>query len=142
MADDQPRRMKLHPMLVPVPVGCWVASLIFDIGSHVQARPGFLTQGSTWLISIGVITGLVAGLLGLVDAVAIPPGTPGNRAAVIHLSLATVTVIVAATDLFLRLGLPDDRPVPVGNVALSVVTVALLAVAGWYGGAVAHKYGA
>lgn len=138
MADEQPlsRRMKLHPMLVPVPIGCWVASLIFDIASHVQAQPGFLTQGSTWLISIGVIGGLIAGAAGLVDAIPIPPGTPANRAAVIHLSLAAMTVIIAATDLFLRMGLPGDRPVPIGDMALSVVTVLVLIVAGYYGGTV------
>ena len=49
-----------HPMLVTVPIGAWVASLVFDIGSRVVSKPGFLGQGSEWLIAIGVLGALAA----------------------------------------------------------------------------------
>src|SRR5947199_9290970 len=39
-----------HPILVTVPIGAWTASLVFDIASHVTTGPGFLAQGSLWLI--------------------------------------------------------------------------------------------
>jgi uncharacterized membrane protein len=134
-------RVPLHPMLVTIPIGCWVAGLVFDIGSHTVADPGFLTRGATWLIAIGVITSVLAGLVGLVDAIPIPPGTAANRAVVIHLSLATATVLVAASNLVLRLGLADTRPVPVVDVLLSALTVLVLVAAGYYGGLVVHRYG-
>lgn len=35
-----------HPILVTVPIGAWVASLVFDIGSRLVGDPGFLAQGS------------------------------------------------------------------------------------------------
>ena len=44
-----------HPLLVTVPIGAWTASLVFDIASHVATGPGFLAQGSLWLIVVGVI---------------------------------------------------------------------------------------
>lgn len=134
-------RIPLHPMLVTIPIGCWVAGLVFDIGSHTVADPGFLTRGATWLIAIGVIVGVVAGVVGLVDAIPIPPGTPANRAVVVHLSLATLTVLLAASNLVLRLGLADDRPVPALDLVLSVLTVAVLVATGYYGGLVVHRYG-
>ena len=31
----------LHPILVTVPIGAWVASLVFDVASHLVADPGF-----------------------------------------------------------------------------------------------------
>ena len=41
----------LHPLLVTVPIGAWVASLVFDVASHLVADPGFLARGSLWLIA-------------------------------------------------------------------------------------------
>jgi uncharacterized membrane protein len=134
-------RVPLHPMLVTVPIGCWVAAAVFDIGSHSVATPGFLVEGGTWLIAIGVIVAVVAGLVGLVDAIPIPPGTAANRAAVVHLSVATLGIILAATDLVLRLGLPTTAPTPAGEATLTVLTVLVVAVGGWYGGQVVHRHG-
>jgi uncharacterized membrane protein len=49
-----------HPILVPVPIGAWVTSLVFDLGSRIIDKPGFLTQGSEWLIAIGIVGALAA----------------------------------------------------------------------------------
>src|SRR5215217_1900583 len=56
-----------HPILVTVPIGAWVCSLVFDIASHVVASPGFLTQASEWLIAIGIIGAFAAATLGFLD---------------------------------------------------------------------------
>ena len=65
-----------HPILVTVPIGAWTASLVFDIASHVTTGPGFLAQGSLWLIVIGLIGALAAASTGFLDLFAIPAGTP------------------------------------------------------------------
>src|SRR2546423_14879646 len=44
-----------HPILITVPIGAWVSSLVFDIASRIVDHPGFLAQGSVWLIAIGVV---------------------------------------------------------------------------------------
>lgn len=49
-----------HPILVTVPIGAWVASLVFDIGSRLVSAGAFLVQGSLWLIAIGVLGALAA----------------------------------------------------------------------------------
>ena len=64
-----------HPILVTVPIGAWVCSLVFDIASHVVDDPGFLTRGSEWLIAIGVLGALAAARVGSLDLFAIPTGT-------------------------------------------------------------------
>src|SRR5512142_2834944 len=48
-----------HPILVTIPIGAWVSSLVLDIGSHVVSHPAGLMRGAYWLIAIGVIGGPV-----------------------------------------------------------------------------------
>jgi hypothetical protein len=45
-----------HPIMVTVPIGAWVASFVFDIGSRlVSGDAAALATGSRWLIAIGVL---------------------------------------------------------------------------------------
>ena len=76
-----------HPILVTVPIGAWVCSLVFDIASHIVDRPGSLTEGSEWLIGIGIVGALAAATIGFLDLVVIPARTPAFRTALVHMSL-------------------------------------------------------
>src|SRR5690348_14830735 len=76
-----------HPILVTVPIGAWVSSLVFDVGSRIVDDPGFLTRGSTWLVAIGVLGAVAAALVGFLDLLAIPTGTPAFRTGLVHMSL-------------------------------------------------------
>ena len=57
----------LHPILVTVPIGAWVTSLVFDIASHAVHPAGFLARGSLWLIGVGVIGAVLAACFGVLD---------------------------------------------------------------------------
>src|ERR1041384_5491398 len=76
-----------HPILVTVPIGAWVSGLVFDIGSRLAGPPGFLGQGSVWLIAIGVVGAVLAALVGCLDLLAIPAGTPAFRTGLVHMGL-------------------------------------------------------
>src|SRR3954452_25401593 len=76
-----------HPILVTVPIGAWVCSLVFDVASHIVDRPGFLNEGSEWLIAIGVLGALAAATVGFLDLFAIPTGTGAYRTALVHMTL-------------------------------------------------------
>jgi len=80
----------LHPLLVTVPIGAWLTSLVFDVASRFAAHPGFLTQGAEWLIGIGVAGALAAATVGFLDLLGIAPGTPAFRTAIWHMSLNLV----------------------------------------------------
>src|SRR5206468_4184334 len=85
-----------HPILVTVPIGAWVASLVFDLASHVVAHPAFLVPASRWLVGLGVLGALAAGSVGLLDLLAIPTGTKAYRTGLVHLTLnLTVTAAYA-----------------------------------------------
>src|SRR5213078_982886 len=65
-----------HPILVTIPIGAWVCSLIFDIATRVNsAGSAPLTDASYWLIGIGILGALLAAVFGLMDLVRIPRRT-------------------------------------------------------------------
>jgi uncharacterized membrane protein len=131
-----------HPILVTIPIGAWTASLIFDLASHVVDEPGFLTQASEWLIGIGVLGALAAAIFGFLDLLTIPTGTRAFRTGLTHMSLnLAVTVAYVVNFLWRHGSYTDQTDVPVGQVVLSVVSIAVLGVSGNLGGKLAYRYG-
>ena len=131
-----------HPILVPVPIGAWVASLVFDLASRWSGEPGAFARGAWWLVLIGIVGALLAALLGTLDLLAIPTGTRAFRLGLLHMGLNAAAVTLFAFSLPLRRGsLEQAGPVGWGVIALSLVALGTLAVAGWLGGMLAYRYG-
>lgn len=130
----------LHPILVTVPIGAWVASLVFDIASYLVDDPDFLAKGSLWLIGLGVAGALAAAATGFLDLLAVPPGTRAFRTALVHMSLNLAVTTAYAAAFGWRLG-DVTGPVSPGPIALSVAALAALTVSGFLGGKLAYRYG-
>jgi uncharacterized membrane protein len=131
-----------HPMLVTVPIGAWVASLVFDVASLLVDEPGFLAQGSTWLIAIGVLGALAAAAVGLLDFSTIPSGTPAHRTALVHMGLnLAVTGAYVANLAWRRPANGSGAAVGAGPLVLAAVSLAGLAASGYLGGKLAYRYG-
>ncbi len=132
----------LHPLLVTVPIGSWVASLVFDIGSHVAGRGGVLADGSLWLIAVGVLGALAAAAIGFLDLLAIPTGTRAFRTGLVHMSLNLVVTAAYAVGFAWRRGdYGHGASVGAGQLALSAASLAVLSVSGFLGGKLAYRYG-
>src|SRR4051794_1592799 len=101
-----------HPILVTVPIGAWVSSLVFDIASHWVADPATLAKGSVWLSAIGVVGALAAALVGVLDLLAIPAGTRAFRTGLVHMSLNLVVTGAFIAGFFWRRA-NYDAPGPV-----------------------------
>ncbi|MFI5828194.1 DUF2231 domain-containing protein [Streptomyces sp. NPDC051578] len=131
-----------HPILVTVPIGAWVGSIVFDIASHVVDDPDFLARGSMWLMAVGVIGALLAALVGFLDLLAIPNGTRAFRVALVHMSLnLLVTASYVGNFLWRRAGGGPVGSVGWGQLVLSAVTLAALGASGYLGGMLAYRYG-
>ncbi|HEY3530470.1 MAG TPA: DUF2231 domain-containing protein [Nocardioides sp.] len=131
-----------HPILVTVPIGAWVASLVFDIASRIDARPEFLVVGSRWLIGLGVIGAVVAASVGFLDFLSIPSGTRAHRTGLLHLSLNLAITAAYVGNFLWRQNLSTGNdPVPVGPLVLSVLSLVTLGVSGYLGGKLAYRYG-
>src|SRR5437763_12168206 len=76
-----------HPMLVTVPIGAWICSLVFDVAARIVAHPQALATGARWLIGIGVLGALAAATVGFLDFFAIPAATRAHRVALTHMVL-------------------------------------------------------
>jgi uncharacterized membrane protein len=131
-----------HPILVTVPIGAWVCSVVFDIASHIVDEPGFLTQGSEWLIGIGIVGALAAATVGFLDLFVVPTGTPAFRTALLHMSLnLIVTAAYIVNFLWRHAEYNRGGAVAAGPLVLSLVSLAALAVSGFLGGKLAYRYG-
>jgi uncharacterized membrane protein len=131
-----------HPILVTVPIGAWVSSVVLDVASHVVDDGAVLAEAARWLLGIGVLGALAAACVGLLDFTAIPRGTPAHRTAVTHMALNVLVTVAFALDLWWRVaGGPARGATPVGPLVLSVVAAGLLAASGSLGGRLSYRYG-
>jgi uncharacterized membrane protein len=130
----------LHPALVAVPIGAWIASFVFDVASHLVHDGRFLAQGSRWLIAIGVVGAVVAALVGFLDLLAIPTGTRVFRIGLVHMSLNLTVTVLYVIGFFIRGG-AGAGSVGWGPLVLSAVALATLGVSGYLGGELAYRYG-
>lgn len=132
-----------HPILVTVPIGAWVCSVVFDVATRVNdAGSASLTDASYWLIGIGVLGALAAALFGLLDLLAIPRHTRAFTVGLIHLTLNLAVVTAFAAGFLWRSdSYYETAKVESGQIALSAVALAVLAVSGWLGGRLAYRYG-
>jgi uncharacterized membrane protein len=127
----------VHPMLVPVPIGLLIFSLVsdliyfFGLGDAVWNRVAFFTMA-------GGLVGIVAAAIpGLFDFLALTDPKV-RRIAVWHMTANAIVVALFALNLWLRWlsTSEDDSP-----IWLSVIGVALLGVSGWLGGHMVYVHG-
>ncbi|MDA2893274.1 DUF2231 domain-containing protein [Mycolicibacterium sp. BiH015] len=130
-----------HPILVTVPIGAWVCSLVLDIASWFVAQPAPLAQASQWLIGIGVVGAVAAAVIGMVDASTIPGKTPAYRVALVHMALNLAAIAVYIGNFVWRHADSQTTAVPVRFVLLSLVAFAAVSAAGYLGGKLAYHYG-
>lgn len=127
----------VHPMLVTLPIGLWVFSLVCDLVflSNGDARwetTAYFTLGG------GIVGALLAAVPGLLDFAGLHDRQE-RRVATTHLVLNLAIVAIQAINFFLR-----SQPAYGGSrlpVLISIVAVAALVVSGWLGGQLVHVLG-
>lgn len=128
----------IHPMLITIPLGLFVATLVFDLlalftGNSTFAQVGF------WNMVGGLIGGLVAAIPGTVDWANIPAGTRAKSVGAFH-GLGNVAVLALfAVAWWLR----RDDPAVIETAAfvIELVAIGLATVTGWLGGELVDRLG-
>jgi len=128
----------IHPMLVVFPLGLLATSLIFDI-IHWITGNGYFSEIAFWMITAGVIGGLLSAIFGLIDWVAIPTGTRAKQIGLWHGGGNVLIVVLFIISWLLRLN-AQQNPSPIAYV-LSVIGVLLALVTGWLGGELVDRLG-
>ena len=129
-----------HPILVTIPIGTWVAAVIFDIIGFVADDPEPYVVGAMILVLIGLIGAVLAAIFGLIDMLGIAAGTPARKTALTHMGINLVAVVLMLVSLLVRYNADRDEVSVLGFV-LSLVALAGLGVSGWLGGKLAYHYG-
>lgn len=129
-----------HPILVTIPIGAWIASIVFDVLALFADDPSGLLFGAQVLIAIGVVGAVVAAMVGLLDYSVIPPGTRAKRTALVHMVLNLTAVVVFAASWLVRADHGHDSVIAVG-VVLSLAGLLLVGASGYLGGELAYHFG-
>jgi uncharacterized membrane protein len=127
----------IHPMLVPIPIACFVGVLLTDI-AYWRTTNIMWADFSTWLVSVGVVVGLVAALVGLIDFAGNrrirqqPPAWPHVIGNVLALILSILNMLVHTHDAWTSV-------VPWG-LTLSAAVVVILMFTGWMGWSMVYRH--
>jgi uncharacterized membrane protein len=131
----------LHPILVLIPVGLWIGSLVFDIVYQATADP-FWFQAASWDILFGLIGAGLAAIVGLIDLTTLPMSESARRTGVTHLSLNLVIVALYIISLITRgFGVPASMAVTITPFVINIIAVVLLLISGWLGGEMIYRHG-
>ena len=128
----------VHQMLIVFPLGLLAMAVIFDILSKI-ANTTRWTEMAFYMIGAGLVTGLIAAVFGLIDFLAIPPGTRAKGIGLIHGFGNVVVILLFAASWLLRW---PDPAIP-GTLAYvcSYAGVALALITGWLGGELVDRLG-
>lgn len=129
----------VHPMLIVLPLGLFIAAVVFDALSLWRETPAFATV-AYWNVAGGIIGGLLAAVFGLIDWLAIPAGTRAKRIGLLH-GGANVLVVVIFASVWLMRGSAADVTPTTRLFLLEVVALGIGSVAGWLGGELVDRLG-
>lgn len=126
----------LHPAVVPIPIGLLSAAAVSDL-AHMLTGDAFWARASRWLLAGGLLGGVMAAALGLIDFATIRKAR--GPIGVAHAAGNGTILGLSGISLLLRQGSP--RSVPPIAMGLTALAAALLAVTGWLGGELAFRAG-
>jgi uncharacterized membrane protein len=125
----------IHPMLVPIPIGLWLFSLVCDLVYQFVSQDPLWSTMAVYTMGGGILGALAAAIPGFIDFRSLPARP--RRTAVVHMSLNLVIVVLYVVNISLRAG-SSDNPTPFW---LSVIAILLLIVSGWLGGKMVYLLG-
>jgi uncharacterized membrane protein len=126
----------IHPMLVPIPIGLWVFSLVCDIVFTVGGKNPDWATVALFTMGGGIVGALLAAVPGLIDLLSLPERA--RKIALMHMSINLAVVVLYVINLWMRARGPGD---PGALMWLSVVSIGLLAASGWLGGKLVYELG-
>ena len=135
-----------HPIAVTIPIGTWVASLLFDVASQRSDEPRVFARGSAELVKTGLVGGAGAAFLGFLDYLKIPKKSAAGVTATAHLALNVTCMALYALNLAqrerrLHAAGTRDAAVSANEIGLSLLALSLLGASGWLGGMLSYHFG-
>ena len=127
----------IHPMLVTIPIGLWVFSLVCDLIARNSAQPETWSTVALYTMVGGIVGALLAALPGLVDLLSLRDRAI-RKTALTHMGINLTVVALYAINAWMRANGSASAGMALG---LSVLAIALLLVSGWLGGKMVYEAG-
>lgn len=133
----------LHPALVHLPVGTWMAAVVFDLLSWAGIGGNGIARAATYCMLLGLLAALLAIPTGLADWWDIKKDKPAWNFGVLHMAFNWFATLAFALNAGLRLSSDalQAESTPLHLVLLSVIGGACLAVSYYLGGRMVYDYG-
>ncbi len=127
----------IHPMLITIPVGLFIFSLICDLISLRSAAPENWIMVAQYTMAGGFVGALIAAIPGVIDFLSMEESRV-KKIAILHMALNLVALTLYAVNLWLRVSYGSNQGVP---LVLSLIAVGILGISGWLGAEMVHKHG-
>ena len=129
----------LHGILITIPVGTWIAALVFDIIALISGDQAPFAAGARTLVAIGVIGALIAAIFGFIDFSGIQAGTRTRAIALGHMIANLLAVVVFVVSFIFRLVEGDQFSV--GGFVTTILGILIIGFSGFLGGELVYRYG-
>jgi len=127
----------LHPVLIPLPIGLWIFSLISDLIFKFGYGGTVWNDVAFYTIAGGIVGALIAALPGFVDLTSLT--NPKTKSiALSHMFINLLAVAVYCVNFWLRMHRAPGDNLP---IVLSIVGVVLITISGWLGGEMVYVRG-
>lgn len=131
----------IHPMLVALPIGLFVWTLVADIVYILSDSDMTWYDIAFWTSLAAIATAVLAAIPGLVDLLGVARYTDAKAIAMVHGGINTVVVLMFGAAALLMI---DDNATEGGQLTavfvLHAVSVGFLAVSGWLGGELVYRH--
>lgn len=121
----------LHPAIVHVPIGAWIAACVLDVVTAAGWTHGGLRRLALYCTAVGLVGALAAIPPGLADWLPIKQDKPAKKLGLYHLLLNVAAMLVWGINFWLRLA--ASSPVNTAIVLTSIFGTLLVLVSGYLG---------
>jgi uncharacterized membrane protein len=126
----------IHPMLVPIAIGGFILSFVFDIVCLKTGDTSLWPTVAYYTMIGGIVGALCAAIFGFIDMLSLSGYT--KRVALTHMGINLLVVAMYIVNAWMRNTNPESLRIPMW---LSLIALILLVVSGWLGGKMVFEAG-
>jgi uncharacterized membrane protein len=127
----------IHPMLIPLPLGLWTASVIFNLLGGATNLYDLHTV-AYYMALAGCLGAVLAAIPGIIDLFStIPSGTKARSIGTTHGLLNMLALGLFLWSLWLR---PSPSLMSYGAYFTAIAGFVVIGISGWLGGDLVYKH--
>jgi uncharacterized membrane protein len=127
----------VHPMLITLPIGLWVFSLVSDLIFKLGYGGPVWNDVAFYSMAGGIVGALISAVPGLIDLLSIE-NAKSKSIGIWHMVINLLAVGLYCINFWLRLNRPAGDNLP---IILSVIGIIFISVSGWLGGELVYVRG-